>query len=200
MGLTSEQVHWIFGTVLIATTVVLILRDVGRIRARWVDYLVPALLAAFGVEMLLDPLIHGDAAPANYAAETAQHFTLGLLLLGAATAELVRTWRGGEGFVWRLPLAAALAIAAGSFWFHAQHDSNAPMILLVTQHRMIAATLAVSALAALIGFSGQRGTRQPPTLGFLMLLLGVQLLIYTEGSSLFGNGGMDMKEHDMARI
>lgn len=189
MGLTSEQVHWLFGAVLIATTLVLILRDVGRIRSRWVDHLVPALLGVFGAEMLLDPLVHGDAAPANYTAETAQHFTLGLLLLGAAAAELIRTWRGGEGFAWRLPLAAALAIAAGSFWFHAQHDSNVSMILLVTQHRMIAATLAVSALAALIGFSGPRDTRRPPALGFLMLLLGAQLLIYTEGSSLFGGAG-----------
>lgn len=76
---------------LIATTLVLILRDVGKIRARWVDYLVPALLAAFGLEMLLDPLVHGDAAPANYAAETAQHFMLGLLLIGASGAELFRT-------------------------------------------------------------------------------------------------------------
>lgn len=186
MGLTSEQVHWIFGGVLIATTLVLILRDVGKIRARWVDYLVPALLAAFGLEMLLDPLVHGDAAPANYAAETAQHFMLGLLLIGASGAELFRTLRNGEGIAWRLPLAVALALAAAAFWLHAQHDSDAPMILLVTQHRMIAATLAVAAVAALIGFCDRRDSRQPPALAFLALLLGLQLLIYTEGGSLFG--------------
>ena len=187
MNLTSEQVHWIFGGVLLAVTVVLILRDIGKVRARWIDYLVPALLAAFGVEMLLDPLVHGTAAPVNYAAETAQHFTLGLLLIGAAAAELLRTWRRGEGFLWRLPLAAAAAIAAVAFWVHAQHDSSAPMILLVTQHRMIAATLAVSAAAALIGFPAAREkAQQPPALAFLMILLGLQLLVYTEGGSLFG--------------
>lgn len=60
------------------------------------------------------------------------------------------------------------------------------MILLVTQHRMIAATLAVAAVAALIGFSDRRDSRQPPALAFLALLLGLQLLIYTEGGSLFG--------------
>ena len=186
MGLTSEQVHWIFGATLIATTVLLILRDVGRITGRWIDYLVPALLGAFGVETLLDPLVHGDAAPAAYAAETAQHFALGLLLLGAAAAEFVRTWRNGIGLLWRLPLAAALAIAAVTFWIHAQHDSRAPMILLITQHRMIAATLLVSAVASLIGFGDGQTSRQPPAIGFLMLLLGLQLLIYTEGNSLFG--------------
>lgn len=186
MGLTSEQVHWIFGGLLIAVSAVLILRDTGRIKARWVDYLLPALLAAFGLEMLLDPLVHGDAAPANYEAETSQHFLLGLLLIGASVAEFIRTRRGGEGFAWRLPLASALAVAAVAFGMHAQHGSDAPMILLVTQHRMIAATLAVAALAALIDFSDRRETRRSPALAFLAILLGLQLLIYTEGGSLFG--------------
>lgn len=186
MNLTSEQVHWIFGAVLIATTTLLILRDVGRLRGRWLDYLLPGLLGAFGVEMLIDPLIHGDAAPANYAAETAQHFGLGILLIGAAVAEFVRAYRQAGGFVWRLPLAAALVIAAATFWFHAQHYSAAPMILLVTQHRMIAATLAVSAVAVLFGVRSDENPRQPPAIAFLMVLLGAQLLIYTEGRSLFG--------------
>ena len=186
MNLTSEQVHWIFGGVLLAVTAVLILRDTGRIRARCLDYLVPGLLLAFGIEMLFDPLVHGTSAPANYSAETAQHFALGLLLIGAAAAEFARTWRRGEGFLWRLPLAAAAAIAAVAFWAHAQHDSSAPMILLVTQHRMIAVTLAVSAVAALFGFPEGRESRQPPALAFLMILLGLQLLVYTEGGSIFG--------------
>ena len=188
MNLTSEQVHWIFGAVLIAITATLILRDMGRLQARWIDFLVPALLAVFGVEMLLDPLVHGDAAPSNYAAETAQHFALGLLLIGASIAELIRIGRGGEGFLWRLPLAAALAIAAATFWLHAQHDSDAPMLLLITQHRMIAATLAVASIAALVGLPGDKAGRHPPALAYLMFVLGAQLLIYTEGNSLFGGG------------
>ena len=186
MGLTSEQVHWIFGAVLIAVAMLLILRDTGRIAGHWIDYLLPLLLAAFGLEMLLDRLVHGDAAPANYAAETAQHFGLGMLLIGASAAEFVRTWRHGSGLLWRLPLAAALAIAAVTFWVHAQHDSAAPMILLLTQHRVIAATLAVAAVAVLLAGPEKRGPGQPPVVGFLMLLLGAQLLIYTEGNSLFG--------------
>lgn len=199
MNLTSEQVHWIFGAVLLVVSAVLIVRDIGTIQARWVDYLVPALLAAFGAEMLLDPLVHGAAAPANYGAETAQHFTLGLLLIGAAGAELLRTWRRGEGFLWRLPLAVAAAVAAIAFWVHAQHDSSAPMILLVTQHRMIAVTLAVSAVAALIGFpAGREKTQQPPALAFLMILFGLQLLVYTEGGSLFGTP-WSTHMHDGAR-
>ena len=186
MILSSEQVHWIFGVALLVVTAVLIFRDIGKIQMRWVDYLVPALLAAFGIEMLFDPLVHGSAVPTNYAAETAQHFAIGLLLIGAALAECIRTWRRCEGFRWRLPLAAAAAVAAVAFWFHAQHDSSAPLILLVTQHRMIAATLAVSSVAALVSFPERRESGQPPALAFLMIILALQLLVYTEGGSLFG--------------
>lgn len=185
MNLTSEQVHWIFGGAVLILAALLVLRDFGRIQARWVDYLFPGLLAAFGLEMLVDPLVHGSAVPANYGAETAQHFALGILLLLASAAEFLRVHKKGEGLAWRLPLAAALAVAAVAFWMHAQHDSAVPMILLVTQHRMIAATLAVSAVAAL-ALATQRDTRQPPALAFLAVLLALQLLVYTEGSSLFG--------------
>lgn len=184
MGLTSEQVHWIFGGVLVAASALFLLRDSGRLGWRWLDYLLPGLLALFGIELLLDPLVHGDAAPANYAAETAQHFTLGLLLIATSGAELLRVLRNWQGTAARLPLTAALAAAAATFLVHAQHDSGAPMILLVTQHRMIAATLAVAAAAVLFGASGrQQGADRPSPLSLLMLLLGLQLLIYNETAS-----------------
>lgn len=69
------------------------------------------------------------------------------------------------------------------------------MLLLMTQHRMIGATLAVMAVAVPIDLSdpSHAGAR---SLGFafLALLLGAELMIYTQGGSLLGNGGMD---HDM---
>lgn len=181
MGLTSEQVHWLFGGVLVAASGLLMMRESNRLGWRWLDYLLPGLLALFGAEMLLDPLVHGDAAPADYAAETAQHFALGFLLIATSGAELLRVARQWEGIAVRLPLTAALAAAAATFLFHAQHDSAAPMILLVTQHRMIAATLVVAAVAVLFGASGSRtGGGRPSALSLLMLLLGLQLLIYNE--------------------
>ena len=73
------------------------------------------------------------------------------------------------------------------------------MILLVTQHRMIAVTLAVAAVAALIGFPERRETRQPPALAFLMILLGLQLLVYTEGGSLFGTPWASPMHHGTGR-
>lgn len=192
MELTSEQVHWIFGGVLVAVSAIYLLRDWrGRDWPR-LDYLLPGLLALFGIEMLLDPLVHGNAAPGNYAAETAQHFTLGLLLIATSAAELLRVARGWRGPAARLPLAAALVAAAATFLFHAQHDSAAPMILLVTQHRMIGATLAVAALAVFVSMrQAGRDVRYPPALSLLMLLLGAQLLIYTESASTVHMGAME---------
>lgn len=186
MGLTSEEVHWIFGLVLMAAALLLLLRSLGRLRGRWVDYLIPALLALFGVELFIDPLVHGAAAPGGYAREMSQHFVLGALLVVAAAAELARVFRKGEGLMWRLPLAAALVLSAGVFVFHAQHDANVPMLLLLTQHRMIGATLFVAALAVLLGPSADADEKRSLAFPLLMLLLGAEFAIYTEGGSLFG--------------
>ena len=64
--------------------------------------------------------------------------------------------------------------------------SHRRFALLALTTAVSAAALAVSAVAALIGFPEPREGRQPPALAFLALLLAVQLLVYTEGGSLFG--------------
>lgn len=196
MGLTSEQVHWIFGAALAAGATILILRAMGRISGQWVDFLVPTLLGLFGVELLLDPLVHGTAAPGGYAKETAQHFALGGVLIAAAVAELVRVRRQADSFLWRLPLAAALMIAAGVFIFHAQHDANVSMLLMMTQHRVIGATLLTAALAEFLHASDEAGTaRRSLAFPLLILLLGAEFLIYTEGGSLFGPASSSVSMH-----
>ena len=86
MGLTSEQVHWIFGAALVIGALLLLMRALGRVAGRWVDFIMPGLLGLFGVELLLDPLVHGIAGPGNYAKETAQHFVLGGVLIAASAA------------------------------------------------------------------------------------------------------------------
>lgn len=185
MNLTSEQVHWIYGGVLVAAAVLLILREYGRIETPWLDYVTPILLLLFGVELALDPLVHGTALPTHYARETAQHLALGILLVVTGAAEIVRLRRKGSGWPWRLPLSAALMIAAGVFAFHAQHDSQAPMMLLMVQHRTIAATLVLASLAFFFAPPGER-SRAPSAFSVLILLLGAQVLLYTEGNFLFG--------------
>jgi len=188
MGLTSEQVHWIFGAALVMGALLLLLRALGRLEGRWVDFVVPGLLGLLGVELLLDPLVHGTAGPGNYAKETAQHFALGGVLIAASAAEFVRVIRRREGLLWRIPLVASLLIAAGVFLFHAQHDSNVPMLLLMTQHRVIGATLIAAAIAAFLTASEETSSpRRSLAFPLLILVLGAEFLIYTEGGSIFGS-------------
>lgn len=197
--MTSEQVHWVFGAALVALGLLLLLRGYGVVRGRWPDFLVPTALLAFGIALIFDPLIHGSAAPANYAAETAQHLMLGLLLVATAALELYRAAKQRDTWLWRLPLAGALVVTAFVFLAHAQHDAAAPMLLLVTQHRIIGATLLVLALSVLLprprSGAGGAGSAMP----LLTLLLGLELLIYTEGTSIFGapaeGAGHDAAQH-----
>lgn len=186
MELTSEQVHWAFGAGLIAVSLVTLMRCYGLIKGRWPDFISPTALFLFGTALILDPWLHGSAAPANYAAETAQHLALGLLLVLTSALELYRVARRREYWLWRLPLALALVGAAFVFLVHAQHDSEASMLLLVTQHRFIGATLLVLALAVLIPPDARTTGAPSPAVPMLTFLLGLQLLIYTEGQSLFG--------------
>lgn len=196
MGLTSEQVHWIFGAVMVAGAALLVLRATGRLQGRWIDFVVPALPFLFGIEMLVDPLVHGTAVPGNYAKEAAQHFALGGLLIVAAAAEAVRIIRAYDSFMWRVPLAFALLVSAGVFLFHAQHDADVPMLLLMTQHRVIGATLAVSALAVLVASPNESmGARRPLAFPLLILVLGFEFLLYTEGNSLFGSARPEGSSH-----
>lgn len=184
MGLTSEQVHWIFGAALLGLGALLLLRALGGLQGRGFEYLIPAGLLAAGVEMSLDPLVHGRASPGGYGAETAQHLALGAVFVACGAAEALRVRLGKTTRAWRAPLVVALLVAAGVFAGHAQHDSPAPMILLVTQHRVIAATLLAAALALVLA---------PPDLGrraigfpLLVLVLGAQFLLYSEGTTIFG--------------
>lgn len=186
MGWTSEQVHWAFGAALVAVGIVLLARAYDVIRARWPDFVIPAALLAFALALILDPLIHGSAAPADYAAETGQHLALGLVLVTASALELYRVAKQRDAWLWRSPLALALAAAASVFLVHAQHESDAPMLLLVTQHRIIGATLLVLAFGVLLPTGTATTGARPVAVPLLTLLLGFELLIYTEGSSLFG--------------
>ena len=185
MNLTSEQVHWMFGAVLASAALLLMLRENERIAGRWLDFVTPSLLLLFGIELLVDPLIHGANIPNNYGTETSQHWLFAILLLAAGAAEIARLRRRGAGWPWRLPLAATLVAGAAIFAFHAQHDSSAPMLVLIAQHRVIAATLALLSIAFVAAPPLER-PRGPSPFSFLLLLLGIELLLYTEGRSVFG--------------
>lgn len=101
--------------------------------------------------------------------------------------EAVRIWLARTALLWRMPLVATILLTAGLFALHAQHDAPVPMILLVTQHRMISATLVVIALAVLLSPPEVTEHNPRPTaIPLLMLVLAAQFVLYTEGGSVFG--------------
>lgn len=185
MGMTSEQVHWLYGALLAAFSVPMLLHARGIVTSRWPEFTIGAALLLFGLGLIFDPFLHGSAAPGDYAAETAQHLTLGIALLLGSGFEFFRAATRRQTFLWRAPLVLALLAASLTFLVHAQHEADVSMLLLVTQHRFIAATLLVLAAAVLFAPVGDARTRGV-ALPLLTLLLGLELLVYTEGNSPFG--------------
>lgn len=185
VGMTSEQVHWLYGALLAAFSVPMLLHARGVITSRWPEFTIGAALLLFGLGLIFDPFLHGAAGPGDYAAETAQHLTLGIVLLLGSGFELFRAATRRQTFLWRAPLVLALLAASLTFLVHAQHEAGVSMLLLVTQHRFIAATLLVLAAAVLLEPVGDARTRGI-ALPLLTLVLGLELLVYTEGDSLFG--------------
>ena len=192
MGLTSEEVHWLYGALLSVFALMMLLHVRGFIVGRWPEYRVGGALLLFGLGLVFDSFLHGNRAPADYGAETAQHLLIGAILIVGAVLEIHRAAKGRDARVWRLPAVLALVAAGTSFVLHAQHEAAAPMLLLVTQHRFIAATLIVLALAVLLAPVGPART-QGLSAPLLTLLLGLELLVYSEGRSLLGVP--DEKDH-----
>ncbi len=184
MGFTTEQVHWIFGGIILITGLLLLSRKVFAATGRWLDYLIPAVLAGLGILLALDPLVHGTAMPPDYGGQMMQHYILSGLLLVVAIIEFIRVGRAAHGFVWRLPLILLLVAAALLFAFHDQGHAGGAMLLVMTQHRVFAATFAVAALALYFEAEAERMKRLRSEVAFplLVALLGLEFIVYTEGS------------------
>lgn len=185
MNMTSEQVHWLFGAGLVAVSLAMLLHAEGFIKSRWPQFLVAGALLVFGLALIFDTFLHGTAAPQDYGAETAQHIGLGALLLLASGVEFFRMAKRRNGLIWRLPIILILLAASAAFFTHAQHSADVPMLVLVAQHRFIGATLLVMAVGALLSSDRKEGAPSAAP-GLLTLLLGLELLLYTEGRSLLG--------------
>ena len=187
MQFTSEQVHWLFGGIITALALALLALSL-RERRRVTSFIVPIAFIVAGAALVFDLMLHGSIAPAYYAAEAAQHVTLGALLILVGLAELVPLLTGWTGFVWRLPTVGALFVAGAMFFLHEQHSTGAPMATMVVQHRFFGVTLAFAGVARLWAIvSGQDSDRDRTWL-FLILIFGIALLLYSEADT------MDMTE------
>jgi putative copper resistance protein D len=117
--------------------------------------------------------------------EIVQHKLFAVLLLGMGTVEGLR-WSGkitGPGWAWPLPM---LAVFGGLLLFVHDHG-HYPGGRAIMMHHLLMGTIAIAAgslrLATLAGFGG-RGSAGQAIWRFawpgLLLLLGLQLLLYTE--------------------
>ncbi len=184
MNLTSEQVHWIGGVAFTIVAVLLILHKTRVMRAGWLPYLLPILLIGYGVESFIDPLIHGTAKPQNYGTESLQHIIQGTSMLIVGGVELFRTRGRLKHYAWGLILPLGLFIVGGLFMFHAQHEADVPPVLLLVQHRIFAITLWMTAVTKALAEWPNKSSQAFSVAWLLPLLLfGLELLVYTEGSS-----------------
>lgn len=187
LGLSSETVHKVYGAGILGISSALLLEEVGAYDRDEVRYAVPGLALASGALLTIDPLLHGKAAPSNYAAETRQHMTLGGLLLATGGVDLAHEAGWVDHWSWGLWLPAGLLATSASFFFHAQHGDPSQHALMGAQHRILGATIAVAAVAkglSIVPDETGNAARWPELRAAWMAaagLAGIQLLLYTEG-------------------
>ncbi|MCO6439930.1 MAG: hypothetical protein J5I81_02350 [Nitrococcus mobilis] len=185
MDLSSEQVHWLLGVFLVLIVSPLILREIQVIRRQWPALLIPFALLIVGIELFLDPVIHGSAIPENYSKETSQHLLLSALLLSIGMVEGARCFGKLQAFLWAMVLPIGLFLAGILFFFHAQHGAHVSMLLLIVQHRIMGVTLVITAVTKAVAELRPRSGLHAAWL-IVIFIFSSELILYTEGSSVFG--------------
>lgn len=177
MELDPVVVHRIFGALIAAFAVVMVLREIDVARGRWVAYLPAGGLLVGGCLLFLDPwLFHGG----DFGAEGNQHTWHGLAAAAAGVLEAFRVRRKSGLLLLRLVIPAVLAGLGAGFLWHDQHETG-DMLLQTAQHRVMGATLLLAAavrLAASLRWREGQWSRA----GWALILLGfgLQLLLYVE--------------------
>lgn len=181
MELTSEQAHHLGGIAALLIAILLGLAETGVVRAAWVRYLVPVALFVWGVRSVTHPRPAGIGA-GDHGPEAAQHVLIGALTVLVAIVEGLRAGDRLRGAAWGLVLPAGLLGVGALFFFHAQHASSQPALVLIVQHRIIGVTLGIAAATrALAELPNRQG--QGFRLAWLtaVLLFGLELVMYSEG-------------------
>lgn len=181
MNFSSEQVHWIYGALISIVSVALIVINVRPYSSTRAQQLIVTTIFLLAFGLLIDPLIHGNRLPANYSLEMQQHNFLGVLLIGLGITEFLNLKKIINSSLWNLLLPLSLLTAGIIFFFHAQHDSNVPMLLLMTQHRIYGITLIIAGICKLLSF---KSSSFAISWLICLLIFGFELLLYTEGSML----------------
>ncbi|MCC6625276.1 MAG: hypothetical protein IT385_28770 [Deltaproteobacteria bacterium] len=173
-------VHQIAGAALVVIALLLLARALGWIRGDWPVYVLPASLLLLGLFLLLDPIVfHGG----TFGAEGTQHQIQGAVLIVVAAVELGRARRRLPHRAWGALLPIAVGAVGVMFMLHSQHGGG-DMLLQITQHRILGATLILTALVLAIDNLGlARGNWAAIGWPLLVLALSLQLFLYVEGGT-----------------
>lgn len=183
MELTSEQVHHVGGAAFTLVAGLLLLWHLRVLQGSWLPLTMPGLLILYGIESFADRWIHGAQLPSSYEAEGLQHLIQGGVVTVAGIIEGLILLGKLRHPVWRGAVPVALGIIGVVFLVHAQHDVNVDPLVLAVQHRIFAVTLFVAGAAKALSETRGETTRWLNA-GWLlpMLVFGLELLMYSEGS------------------
>jgi len=173
-------VHQIAGAALVAFALLLLARALGWIRGGWPVYVLPVSLLLLGLFLVLDPIVfHGG----TFGAEGTQHQIQGAVLIVVAAVELGRVKKRLSHRAWGALLPIAVGAVGVMFMLHSQHGGG-DMLLQITQHRMLGATLILIALVLAIDNLGlARGNWAAVGWPLLVLAVSLQLFLYVEGGA-----------------
>ncbi len=177
MNLDPILVHQIFGALIAAFALVMVLHEIDLLRGHWADYLPASALLIGGGLLFLDPwLFHGG----GFGAEGHQHTGQGLLTVIAGVIETYRVQRQSEHPIVLVAFPIMLAALGIGFLWHTQHQT-ADMLLQTVQHRIMGATLLVAALLKLAAnFRWRDGQWARAGWMLVLFVFALELLLYVE--------------------
>jgi len=177
MSLQPVLVHQLFGVLVLAFAGLLLARETGLLRGRWTDYLPASALLLGGGLLFADPwLFHGG----DFGSEGRQHTWQGATVVVAGALEWARVKRYPAR--WELLLVVPLVLAGLGLGFlrHQQHASG-DMLLQSVQHRVMGATLLITALVKLAANLRWRdGQWARAGWALILVVFAWQLILYAE--------------------
>ena len=179
MNLDPELVHKLFAIALLVVVLPALLHAMEVLHGRWPAFMVPAALLLVGAMLFLDPwLFHGG----DFGAEGVQHQVQGAVLAAAGVVEWSRARGKLQGRFWGALLPLTIVAVGVLFVMHTQHGGHgASVACQLVQHRFLGATLIGAGLVKLLAsFGWARGNWANVGWLLLLVLVGVQLLLYSE--------------------
>ncbi len=170
----------------------------GAATFAWLRFLLPAaLLSAGGYLMIWSDHDTWPIGALSFAGtffsddyETVQHKLYAILLLGVGAVELFRRMGWARHAAWGSPLPVLAFVGSGMLFLHS-HGAHPAAAAIAIHHRIMGTTALLAGICKLaahpfqiLGLSGDRiaGTRSGwgLTWSVLVLLIGIELLSYTE--------------------